>query len=29
MKEMIRECLRFKARHNLERMGLLPALGVR
>jgi radical SAM superfamily enzyme YgiQ (UPF0313 family) len=25
----IRECLRFKAEHNLERMGLLPALGVR
>jgi len=25
----IRECLRFKAEHNLARMGLLPALGVR
>jgi hypothetical protein len=29
MKRSIRECLRFKAEHNLERMGLLPALGVR
>ena len=29
MKDMIRECLRFKAEHNLERMGLMPALGVR
>jgi anaerobic magnesium-protoporphyrin IX monomethyl ester cyclase len=29
MKSMIRECLRFKAEHNLNRMGLLPALGVR
>jgi radical SAM superfamily enzyme YgiQ (UPF0313 family) len=29
MKALIRECLRFKAEHNLERMGLLPALGVR
>lgn len=27
-RELIRECLRFKAEHNLERMGLLPALGV-
>jgi anaerobic magnesium-protoporphyrin IX monomethyl ester cyclase len=25
----IRECLRFKAEHNLARMGLMPALGVR
>jgi anaerobic magnesium-protoporphyrin IX monomethyl ester cyclase len=25
----IRECLRFKAEHNLQRMGLMPALGVR
>ena len=29
MKELIRECLRFKAEHNLKRMGLMPALGVR
>ena len=29
MRQLIRECLRFKAEHNLERMGLLPALGVR
>jgi radical SAM superfamily enzyme YgiQ (UPF0313 family) len=29
MKRSIRECLRFKAEHNLQRMGLLPALGVR
>jgi anaerobic magnesium-protoporphyrin IX monomethyl ester cyclase len=29
MKSLIRECLRFKAERNLERMGLLPALGVR
>ena len=29
MKQLIRECLRFKAEHNLERMGLLPALGDR
>jgi len=29
MKQLIRECLRFKAEHNLGRMGLLPALGVR
>ena len=29
MKGLIGECLRFKAGHNLERMGLLPALGVR
>jgi radical SAM superfamily enzyme YgiQ (UPF0313 family) len=29
MKRLIRDCLRFKAEHNLERMGLLPALGVR
>ena len=29
MKQLIRECLRFKAEHNLERMGLFPALGVR
>jgi anaerobic magnesium-protoporphyrin IX monomethyl ester cyclase len=28
-KEWMRECLRFKAEHNLKRMGLLPALGVR
>jgi anaerobic magnesium-protoporphyrin IX monomethyl ester cyclase len=28
-KRLIRECLRFKAEHNLQRMGLLPALGVR
>jgi anaerobic magnesium-protoporphyrin IX monomethyl ester cyclase len=27
--ESIRECLRFKAEHNLMRMGMLPALGVR
>lgn len=26
---LIRECLRFKAEHNLSRMGLLPAVGVR
>jgi radical SAM superfamily enzyme YgiQ (UPF0313 family) len=29
MRQSIQECLRFKAEHNLERMGLLPALGVR
>ncbi len=29
MRDSIRECLRFKAEHNLTRMGLLPALGVR
>jgi len=29
MKPMIRECLRFKAEHNLKGMGLLPSLGVR
>ncbi len=29
MRGLIRECLRFKAEHNLERMGLMPALGVR
>jgi len=34
MRDLIRECLRFKAEHNLERMGLMPAsripaLGVR
>jgi radical SAM superfamily enzyme YgiQ (UPF0313 family) len=29
VRQMIRECLRFKAEHNLARMGLLPALGVR
>jgi len=29
MKPLIRECLRFKAEHNLKRMGLLPTLGVR
>jgi radical SAM superfamily enzyme YgiQ (UPF0313 family) len=29
MRRAIRECLRFKAEHNLQRMGLLPALGVR
>jgi len=28
-KPWIRECLRFKAEHNLKRMGLLPAVGVR
>jgi radical SAM superfamily enzyme YgiQ (UPF0313 family) len=28
MRELIRECLRFKAEHNLARMGLMPALGV-
>jgi hypothetical protein len=28
MQRLIRECLRFKAEHNLERMGLMPALGV-
>jgi len=28
-RSMIRECLRYKAEHNLERLGLLPALGVR
>jgi hypothetical protein len=27
MKALIRECLRFKAEHNLERMGLLPRWG--
>jgi anaerobic magnesium-protoporphyrin IX monomethyl ester cyclase len=29
MRQLIRECLRFKAEHNLERMGLMPAMGVR
>jgi radical SAM superfamily enzyme YgiQ (UPF0313 family) len=29
MRSGIRECLRFKAEHNLMRMGLLPAFGVR
>lgn len=29
MKRLIRECLRFKAEHNLRRMGMMPALGVR
>jgi radical SAM superfamily enzyme YgiQ (UPF0313 family) len=29
MRRLIRECLRFKAEHNLDRMGLMPALGVR
>jgi len=29
MKSGIRECLRFKAEHNLTRMGLMPAVGVR
>ena len=29
MKALMRECLRFKAEHNLERMGLMPSLGVR
>lgn len=29
MRRLIRDCLRFKAEHNLERMGLMPALGVR
>ncbi len=28
-RRLIRECLRFKAEHNLRRMGTLPALGVR
>src|SRR5262249_54014749 len=28
MRGLIRECLRFKAEHNLARMGLMPALGV-
>lgn len=28
-KSRIRECLRFKAEHNLKRMNLLPAVGVR
>ena len=28
-RDLIRECLRFKAEHNLARMGLLPAVGVR
>jgi hypothetical protein len=28
-RQAIRECLRFKAEHNLQRMGMLPALGVR
>jgi anaerobic magnesium-protoporphyrin IX monomethyl ester cyclase len=27
--QLIRECLRFKAEHNLQRMGLLPGPGVR
>jgi len=29
MRALIRDCLRFKAEHNLQRMGLMPALGVR
>jgi anaerobic magnesium-protoporphyrin IX monomethyl ester cyclase len=29
MQRLIRECLRFKAEHNLERMGLMPSVGVR
>lgn len=29
MRRLIRGCLRFKAEHNLERMGLMPARGVR
>jgi anaerobic magnesium-protoporphyrin IX monomethyl ester cyclase len=29
IRQSILECLRFKAEHNLKRMGLLPALGVR
>jgi radical SAM superfamily enzyme YgiQ (UPF0313 family) len=29
MTALIRECLRFKAERNLERMGLLPSIGVR
>jgi radical SAM superfamily enzyme YgiQ (UPF0313 family) len=29
MRSLIRECLRFKAEHNLRRMGLMPATGVR
>lgn len=29
MKTAIRECLRFKSEHNLRKMGLMPALGVR
>ncbi|HEY3742093.1 MAG TPA: radical SAM protein [Bryobacteraceae bacterium] len=28
-RQSIRDCLRFKAEHNLERMGLMPAMGVR
>jgi radical SAM superfamily enzyme YgiQ (UPF0313 family) len=28
-RQWIRECLRFKAEHNLMRMGVLPAVGVR
>jgi hypothetical protein len=28
MRGLIRECLRFKAEHNLAGMGLMPALGV-
>jgi hypothetical protein len=29
VRHSIQECLRFKAEHNLKRMGLLPVLGVR
>ncbi|MGE0116917.1 MAG: radical SAM protein [Dongiaceae bacterium] len=29
MRRLIRECLRFKAEHNLARMGLMPSVGVR
>ena len=29
MRRLIRECLRFKAEHNLQRMGLMPSVGVR
>jgi radical SAM superfamily enzyme YgiQ (UPF0313 family) len=29
IRSLIRDCLRFKAEHNLERMGLLPAQGPR
>jgi radical SAM superfamily enzyme YgiQ (UPF0313 family) len=29
MRQLIRECLRFKAEHNLRRMGLMPSVGVR
>ena len=29
IKRLIRDCLRYKAEHNLQRMGLMPSLGVR